>query len=132
MLQIEVSKGWKIVEFQKDLIKMKNCKTFYEARTARRPKGICVRDITKEIIQPFPDSLLIFGIKIFLRRNAEIHKYLLSKSFKNTVLGRQEMLQCKCFFWHQTETCFLENLQSHFQCSNHFKFSMSIEFRFAK
>ena len=38
MLQIEVSNGWKIVEFQKDLIKMKNCKTFYEARTARRPK----------------------------------------------------------------------------------------------
>ena len=32
----------------------------------------------------------------------DIQKYthLLSKGFKNAVLGRQEMVQCKCFFWH--------------------------------
>ena len=31
---MKVSKCWKIVEFQKISIEMKNCKTFYEAQTA--------------------------------------------------------------------------------------------------
>ena len=55
-------------------------------------------------------SYYIFGTKIFLIRYTEIYKHLLSKCFKNAVLGCQEMVQCKCFFWHQTETCFLKNL----------------------
>ena len=33
---MEVSKCWKIAEFQKISIKMKNCKIFYEAQTASR------------------------------------------------------------------------------------------------
>ena len=35
---------------------------------------------------------------------------MLSKCINKAVLKRQEMVQCKCFFWHQTETCLLENL----------------------
>ena len=35
-----MSKCWKIVEFPKISIKMKNCKTFYKAQTASRLKGI--------------------------------------------------------------------------------------------
>ena len=37
---MEVSKCWKIVEFPKISIKIKNCKTFYEAKTASRLKEI--------------------------------------------------------------------------------------------
>ena len=43
MLLMDVSKRWKMVEFPKISIKMKNFKTFYEAQTATR---------LKEIIQP--------------------------------------------------------------------------------
>ena len=42
----------------------------------------------------------------------EIYRHLHSKCFKNSGLGRQEMVQCKCFFWHKTEICLLKNLQS--------------------
>ena len=38
-----------------------------------------------------------------------LNRYLLSKCFENAVLWLLEMLQCKCFFWHQPETCLLEN-----------------------
>ena len=71
---MEVSKCWKIVELPKILIKMKNCKTFYEAKTA-----ICL----KEIIQPPPPyrlppqshqikSYYVSGTKSFLRIYADI------------------------------------------------------------
>ena len=43
----EGSKCWQIVGFQKISIKIKNCKTFYEAQTA---------SCFKEIIQPPPTS----------------------------------------------------------------------------
>ena len=89
---------------------MKNCKTIYEAQTASR---------FKDIIQPPPPppplhqikSYYVFGTKMFLRRYTEIYGHLLSKCFKNAVLDRQKMGQCKCFFWHQTETYLLENLE---------------------
>ena len=35
--------------------------------------------------------------------------FLLSKCFGNAVLWLLEMMQCKYFFWHQPETCLLEN-----------------------
>ena len=54
--------------------------------------------------------LYVFGTKSFLRRYTEIYKHLLSKCCKNAALWRQEMVQPKCFFWHQTQTCLLENL----------------------
>ena len=43
MLLMEVSKSWKMLEFQKIQIKMKKCKTFYETQTVS-----CL----KEIVQP--------------------------------------------------------------------------------
>ena len=92
---MEVSKCWQLVEFPKISIEMKNCKTFYEGQAASR---------VKEIIQPLhhpssqPDKIFyVSGTKVFLRRYKEKYKHLLSKGFKNTVLGRQEMMQCKCF-----------------------------------
>ena len=45
---MEVSKCWRGVKFQKNSIKMKNCKTLYEAETASR---------FKEPIQPRPNPL---------------------------------------------------------------------------
>ena len=50
----------------------------------------------------------VFVANIFSGRFTEIYRHLLSKCFKKVVLGRQEMVQCKCFFLHQTETCLLE------------------------
>ena len=80
---------------------MKHCKTFYEAQTESR---------LKEVIKPSPKTTLhqiksycFFGTDIFLRRYTKIYRHLISKCFKNAVLGRQERVQYK-------ETCLLENL----------------------
>ena len=77
-------------------IKIKICKTFYEAQTASR---------LKKTIQPHPQttthsikSYYVSGIKDFLGRYTEIYRHLLSNCFKNAVLGLQEMVQCNCFF----------------------------------
>ena len=91
---MEVSNCWKKVEFPKIPVKMKNCKTFYKTQTARRLKEI----------------IYLFGTKLFWGKYTELYRHLLSKYFENGVFERQEMLQCKCFFWHQTERCLLENL----------------------
>ena len=109
---MEVSTCWKIVEFQKLSIKMKNCKTFYEARTASCLKKIIQFPQKPQTTPNQIKSYYIFGIKIFLQRYTEIYRHLLWKCFKNAVLGRQEMVQRKCLFWHQTETCLLENVLS--------------------
>ena len=42
-------------------------------------------------------SYYVSGRNILLWRYTEIYRHLLSKYFKNVVLGRQEMMQCKCF-----------------------------------
>ena len=101
---IEILKNsyWKIS------IKLKNCKILYDTQIASH---------LKEIIQPPPThhqikSYYAFETKIFLTRYTELYRHLLSKCFKKVVLGHQEIGQCKCFFWHQTETCLLENLYS--------------------
>ena len=73
----------------KNPFKMKNCTTFYEAQIASR---------LKEIILPPPThpyqikSYYVFKTKIFLRRYAGKYGHLLSKCFKNTFFGRQEMV----------------------------------------
>ena len=90
-------------------IKMKNCKTLYEVQTASHLKEI----FQSPPPQPTPHqikSYYVSGTKILLRRYTEIYRHLLSKYFKDAVLGRQEMMQCKCYFLHQTETCLLANL----------------------
>ena len=56
MLQIEVSKSQKIVEFSKISIKIKNCKTFCQAQTASR---------LKEIIQSCKLSIIFVRIMQF-------------------------------------------------------------------
>ena len=46
-----------------------------------------------------------------------------------------EMMQCKCFFWHQTGKCLLENLwseKSFWLCCRSILFLMSSELRFKK
>ena len=98
---MEVSTCWKIVEFQKLSIKMKNCKTFYEARTASCLKKIIQFPQKPQTTPNQIKSYYIFGIKIFLQRYTEIYRHLLPKCFKNTVFGRQEMVQRKCLFWHK-------------------------------
>ena len=93
--KLEVSKCWKVVEFPKISIKMKNCKTFYKA--ASHLKGII-----QPPPSPFPPDKILQCLwdKNFLRRYKEIYRHLLSKGFTNAVLGCQEMVQCKCFFLH--------------------------------
>ena len=100
-----VSKCWQIVKFPKISIKMKNCKTFYETQTAAT-----LRKLFRLPANPPHQikSYYVFGTNIFWRRYTEIYGYLLAKCFKNAVIERQ--VQCKCFLWHQTETCLLENL----------------------
>ena len=85
----------KIVEFSKISIEMKSCKTFCKAQTANR---------LKKYIQspPFhPDQIKHYYIsetKFLIRRYIKIYRHLLSKCFKNEVLGCQEMMQCKYSF----------------------------------
>ena len=77
---------------------MKSCKTLYETQKASR---------LRETIQaPHPHHIkphYVFETKIFLRTYTEIHRHLLSKCIKNVVLGRQEMVQCKCFFFDKKQ-----------------------------
>ena len=47
--------------------------------------------------------------KYLFRSYTDIYRHLLLKSLKNAALS-QKMVQCKCFFWHQTETCLLEKI----------------------
>ena len=53
-------------------------------------------------------SIKMKSFKAFTSRKqrAASRNHLLSKCSKNAVLGRLEMVQCKCFFWHQPESCF--------------------------
>ena len=122
ILLMEVSKRWKIVEATKISIKMKNFKTFYEAQTAiKAPHQIRGSNIS--------------GTKIFLRRFTGIYRHLLSNGLKNAILGRLEMVQCKCFFWQKPEPCLLVSLWSEKDfwlcCGNTF-FEMLSELRFVK
>ena len=83
---------------------MKNCKTFYEAQTASR-----LMEIVQPPSKPTPNqikSYYDFGTKFFFRRYTEICGHLLSKCFESRVRKCQEIVQCKCFSSHQTETRF--------------------------
>ena len=72
---MKVSKYWKIAEFQKISIKMKNCKTFYETQTAS-----CLKEIIQSPQPLIPlDKILSLWKKNFLERYTEIYRYLLSR-----------------------------------------------------
>ena len=98
----------KVIEFSKISVKMKNFKTFYKAQTA---------DYLKKFIQsppittPNPSShqikYYVSETNFFFRRYIKIYRHLLSRCFKNAVLGCQEMMQCIYSFWRHTETCLL-------------------------
>ena len=62
----------------------------------------------------------------------EIYNHLLSKGFNNAVLGSQEMVQWKYFFWHQTKTWLLERFLGFWLCCRSISFLMSSELRFVK
>ena len=75
---------------------MKNCKTFYNVQTASR-----LKETVQPPPNPFPSDktlLRLWNKHFLLRRYTEIQRHLLSKSFKNAVLGRQEIVRCKCFY----------------------------------
>ena len=82
----------KMVEYPKMPTKMKICKTFYEGHTTNHRSGNHSAP-PNEI-----KSYHVSGTKIFSQRYGEKYRHLLSKYFKNSVLGPQEMMQCKCFF----------------------------------
>ena len=87
---MEVSKYWKKVEFTKISIKMKNCKTFYEAQKTSR-----VNEIIQLPSNPPPSDKIL--LPLFLRRYTEINGHLLSKCFKNAVLGVKKRWSANVF-----------------------------------
>ena len=113
---------------------MKNWKIFYEAQTQQRS---ALRKLFN--LSPLqPDKNLITSLEQKFSYGdiaTEIYRHLLSKCFKNAVLGPQEMVECKCFFWHQTKKCLLEKLRSgkrFWLCWRSILFSVSSELRFVK
>ena len=109
---MKISKCWKVAEFQKNnQLKWKIVKHFTRSKQrAILRKLFSLPSSHPHWIKPY----YVFGTNIFFRRYREIQKHLLSKCFKNTVLGRQEIVRSKCFFWHQTESC----LPEHFLLEN--------------
>ena len=87
---MEVSKSWKIVEFTKISIKMKNCNTFYKVQKTSR---------LNEIIQPprthLPSDKIL--LRLFSRRFTETNERLLSKYFKNAVFGVKKLWSANIF-----------------------------------
>ena len=74
-------------------------------------RWLLMRNLAK-ILPLKSKSYYVSGAKIFWRRYTKVYRHLHFKLFKNAVLGRQEMVQCKCFFWHQAEICLLKSLFS--------------------
>ena len=74
---------------------MKNCKSFCEAQ-----KVSCLKNYSAspQLIPQQIKSYYVSGTNIFIRGYIEIYGYLLSKCFKNAVLGHHERVQCKYFF----------------------------------
>ena len=104
----EASKWWKTTEFLKFQLKWKTRKHFTSPKqrvTLRKLFSTPYPQPTRHQIKTY----YVSGTNSFLRRYTEIYIHSLSKCLRHAVLGCQEMVQCKCFFWHQTETYLLEN-----------------------
>ena len=63
-MKIDASKCWKIVEFQKILIKMKDCNTFYEAQA----NFICLQNSKIVLWNKWSSSLDFVGIETFCQK----------------------------------------------------------------
>ena len=87
---MEVSNCWKIVEITKISIKMKNCNTFYEVQKTSR-----LNEIIQSSPTHFPSDKIL--LRLFLRRYTEINGHLLSKCFKNAVLGVKKRWSANVF-----------------------------------
>ena len=73
----------KMLHFQKNSIKMKNCETFYEVQTASWLKQIIQRPPNPQLTPHQTKPYYVFGTKLFLRRYTEIYRHLLSNCYKN-------------------------------------------------
>ena len=121
---MKVSKCWNIVEFTKISVKTKNCNTFYEAQ-----KTTCLN----EIIEPPPthlpsDKILL---RLFLRRYIEIDGHLISKCFKNAVLGVRKRWSANVFSdTKEKYVCWkiLVNSERFWLCCKIILFSMWVRF----
>ena len=97
---MEVSKCQKIAEFLKILIlvKIKNFKTFRSPKQWSAWRKVFSTPPNKSFIRLWSKN---FQMDIY--RNIQTFAF---QVLRDAVLGRLERVQCKCFFWHQTETCF--------------------------
>ena len=81
---MEVSKCWKIVDFSKISVKMKNCKTFYETQTASS---------LQEMIHSSPSSVQSDKISLHLW-----NKHFLTEIYRNIQTFAFKLLQ-ECSSW---------------------------------
>ena len=79
-------------------------KNFYEAQKFLRTA--LMKLFSFPSTHPPSDKILL---RLSVRRYTKINGHLLSKCFKNAVLGVKKRWSANVFFWHQTETCLLEN-----------------------
>ena len=121
-----------LVEFTKILIKIKNCKIFYEAQKTSRLNVIIQPPPTPP--HPLPSDKIV--LRLFLRINTEIKVQLPSKCFKNAVLGVKKRWSANVFSaTKQKHVCW--KIVSKFRkvfwlCCKSILFSMSSELRFIK
>ena len=82
-----------------------------------------------------PDQILLrLWNKTFLREIYRNMQTFAFKVFQECSPCGSRNVQCKCFFWHQTETFLVKNLQiekGFWQCLGSISFSMSSEMSFA-
>ena len=129
MLLIKVSKRWKIVEFSKISIQMKHLKTLNGTQTTSRLKKLPSPPLPHQI------KASCASREKNLRRYTGIYWHSFSKYFQNEVLGRLEMVQCKCFSdKNQKRVCWkICKVSMVFGCVvGVYFFSMLSELRFVK
>ena len=63
-----LSKCWKIVDFLKVSVKLKNCKAFYKAQAGSRVKEVIQSPQNPPTPYPSGKLLLVFGAKLFSPR----------------------------------------------------------------
>ena len=119
MLQMEVSKCWKIIEFQKTSLRMKNYKTNYSASPD-----------SPHQIKPY----YVFGTNTY----GDIQKYTdicYQSASRMRLLGVKKWCSANVFFRYQTETSVLQNLRSKkgfWLCCRSILISMWSELRFVQ